>query len=271
MPVIGSNTAQETEYISSAGVGEIYLGTTLVQNSSNPNPFIRATGGTITTSGSYKIHTYTTVGTSSFDIIGLGSGSTNNTIEYLVVAGGGAGGISTNGQGLGGGAGGMLTGSYTSASVSSYPVIVGAGGIGSNATNNNSTSGSISSLFGLTAFGGGTQNVAGGNGGSGAGLGTGTAGQGNNGGGTGVDIPGGGGAGSVGFDGGHSCPGYKLPGLTGGNGGVASALHIQKDQIKHDTGDGKTYMTVASKPEPAIIKGSMDLNLPKAKVNKRKK
>jgi len=53
--------------------------------------------------------------------------------------------------------------------------------------------------------------------------------------------------------------------------GVASALHIQKDQIKHDTGDGKTYMTVASKPEPAIIKGSMDLNLPKAKVNKRKK
>jgi hypothetical protein len=53
--------------------------------------------------------------------------------------------------------------------------------------------------------------------------------------------------------------------------GVASALHIQKDQIKHDTGDGKTYMTVASKPEPAIIKGSMDLNLPKAKINKRKK
>jgi len=54
--------------------------------------------------------------------------------------------------------------------------------------------------------------------------------------------------------------------------GVASALHIQKDQIKHDTGDGKTYTTVASKPnQPTIIGGSLDLALPKAKVNKRKK
>jgi hypothetical protein len=54
--------------------------------------------------------------------------------------------------------------------------------------------------------------------------------------------------------------------------GAASALHIQKDQIKHDTGDGKTYTTVASKSsQPKIIGGSLDLNLPKAKVNKRKK
>jgi hypothetical protein len=53
--------------------------------------------------------------------------------------------------------------------------------------------------------------------------------------------------------------------------GVASALHIQKDQIKHDTGDGKTYATTVRKTEPTIIKGSMDLTLPKAKVNKRKK
>jgi len=54
--------------------------------------------------------------------------------------------------------------------------------------------------------------------------------------------------------------------------GTASALHIQKDQIKHDTGDGKTYTTVASKPnQPTIIGGSLDLELPKAKVTKRKK
>jgi len=54
--------------------------------------------------------------------------------------------------------------------------------------------------------------------------------------------------------------------------GAASALHIHKDKIKHDTGDGKTYTTVASKPnQPTIIGGSLDLALPKAKVNKRKK
>ena len=54
--------------------------------------------------------------------------------------------------------------------------------------------------------------------------------------------------------------------------GVASALHIQKDQIKHDAGDGKSYITVAEKPkQPTIIGGSLDLELPKAKVTKRKK
>jgi hypothetical protein len=52
--------------------------------------------------------------------------------------------------------------------------------------------------------------------------------------------------------------------------GVASALHIEKDKIKHDTGDGKTYMTVASNTEPTIIKGSPILGR-KPKTTKRKK
>lgn len=52
--------------------------------------------------------------------------------------------------------------------------------------------------------------------------------------------------------------------------GVASALHIQKDQVKHESSDGETYATLASKPnQPTIIKGSLEL--PKAKINKRKK
>ena len=53
--------------------------------------------------------------------------------------------------------------------------------------------------------------------------------------------------------------------------GTASALHIQKDQIKHQTNDGKAYYTVAKKTEPAKIQGSLDMTLPKAKVNKRKR
>ena len=54
--------------------------------------------------------------------------------------------------------------------------------------------------------------------------------------------------------------------------GVASALHIEKDKIKHDTGDGKTYMTVASKPEPTKIQGSLSLGrMPKNRVSKSKK
>ena len=53
--------------------------------------------------------------------------------------------------------------------------------------------------------------------------------------------------------------------------GAASALHIHKDQIKHDTGDGKTYMTVASTPnQPTVIKGSPILGR-KPKTTKRKK
>jgi hypothetical protein len=52
--------------------------------------------------------------------------------------------------------------------------------------------------------------------------------------------------------------------------GVASALHIEKDKIKHDVNNGKSYMTVASNTEPTIIKGSLG-RVPKARVSKRKK
>jgi len=54
--------------------------------------------------------------------------------------------------------------------------------------------------------------------------------------------------------------------------GAASALHIHKDKVKHKMGDGSSYATLAAKPnQPTIIGGSLDLALPKAKVNKRKK
>ena len=54
--------------------------------------------------------------------------------------------------------------------------------------------------------------------------------------------------------------------------GVTSALHVEIFQAKHLVGDGSSYATLASAPkQPTIIKGSMDLELPKAKVTKRKK
>ena len=75
--------------------------------------FVAATGGTITTSGNFKIHTFTGPGTFTVSCAGNPSGS--NTVDYLVVAGGGAG---ARGGG-GGGAGGARF--YASPDITSYP------------------------------------------------------------------------------------------------------------------------------------------------------
>src|SRR3990167_5617139 len=61
--------------------------------------FIVATGGTITTDGDYKVHTFTTSGT--FEVT-----ANSGNVWYVVVAGGGGGGV---GVGGGGGAGGYLS------------------------------------------------------------------------------------------------------------------------------------------------------------------
>ena len=142
----------------------------------------KATGGVITTSGSYTIHTFLSSGNffanSSLDI------------EYLVVAGGGAGG--SGGYGGGGGAGGYRTASTSVAGGTSLSAVVGSGG--SNATSNNVGSNGNDSVFaGTTSSGGGGGGSSLGNGlsgGSGGGGGTelyktagsGIVGQGNNGG-----------------------------------------------------------------------------------------
>ena len=106
----------------------------------NELKYVTATGGTITTSGNFKIHTFTSDAT--FTVSCAGSSAGSNTVDYLVVAGGGGGG---NGLGGGGGAGGYREssgaasgcysvsplGSGVSAlpvSVQGYPVTVGAGG-----------------------------------------------------------------------------------------------------------------------------------------------
>lgn len=82
---------------------------------------ITATGGTITTDGDFKIHTFTSSGTFTINTVqGLGE------VRMLVVAGGGGG--AWNGGG-GGGAGGMIEDTYIM-TAGQYIVNVGAGGGG---------------------------------------------------------------------------------------------------------------------------------------------
>jgi len=166
------------------------------------SPFITATGGTITTSGDYKIHTFTGPGT--FTVCNVSTTSPapgNNTVSYMVVAGGGGGGAPPGLYGGGGGAGGFReykgpTDSYTASpldgnpggtavtvTAQAYPITVGGGGSGQGAGNN--------SIFSsITSAGGGRGGrnypspFTAGNGGSGGGMGTfppnsGSAGSGN--------------------------------------------------------------------------------------------
>jgi len=157
-------------------------------------------GGTITTSGDTKIHTFTS-GSSSFV-----NPKNNLVTSYLVVAGGGGGGNVSNVCG-GGGAGGMRTGSLT-ISNGTKTVIVGAGGA-KGALGVDSTYDSITSNGGGHGGGEGSGGQSGGSGGGatyGYSGGAGTVGQGNNGGNGGQSgnihpAGGGGGAGSAGATG----------------------------------------------------------------------
>lgn len=150
---------------------------------------ISATGGTISDSGGYRYHTFTSGGT--FTVNSAASGAFSNTINTLILAaGGGVHGndyMRTDGCG-GGGGGGMVETSF-SASAGSKTVSVG--------QPVNFRQGGNSSVTGLTTavgggYGGPRHNIydprVGGPGGSGGGgaesyiYGSGTAGQGNRGG-----------------------------------------------------------------------------------------
>lgn len=199
----------QTGYIrfnTSIGKIEVYNGS----GWQNAPPDVSATGAFSTTSlYGYDIIAFTGNGT-----LTVNSGG---EVEYLIVGGGGGGG-KTDGAGAagaGGGAGGVLYGK-TYVSAGSYSVTVGNGGT---AAFENSTNGGNSSVFGITALGGGaggSRDIAGSNGGSGGGtqlgnfgdsnFGLGTSGQGNRGGsGANASSPssggGGGGAGGPGEDG----------------------------------------------------------------------
>jgi hypothetical protein len=130
-----------------------------------PPSYVTATGGTITTDGDFKVHTFTGDGT--FTVTDAGDASTSNTVDYLIIAGAGGGGSSVNCQtsGGGGGAGGYrisfpnpATGG-TSVSAQAYPVTIGAGGAGGANPNpytaNAGAKGSNSVWNSITSAGGG--------------------------------------------------------------------------------------------------------------------
>lgn len=131
---------------------------------------IVATGGTVTTLGDYKIHTFTTSGSFIVDQAPAGGAQ----VQYLVVAGGGGGA-----RYGGGGAGGCLYGDdFIVESGSTYSVQVGAGGAttGASSSSNGANGGpTVFSSFSVAGGGGGSwgSNTVGNNGGSGGGGGNG--------------------------------------------------------------------------------------------------
>lgn len=163
----------------SADAQPFYSQNAVIENHTN----IVATGGTITTlANGDKLHAFTTVGNTTFT-----QSAGNAFLQYLLVAGGGAGGTTNltgdtlySGAG-GGGAGGVLAANIIQTPITSN-VSVGARGTirtpGSGAEQGNP--GGNTSALGFTAIGGGgggrggsgdTDSVRGGSGGSGGGGG----------------------------------------------------------------------------------------------------
>jgi len=145
--------------------------TGLAPNLSTTGNYAAPTGGTITTVAGQRIHTFTTVGTTSITFL------VPVTVQVLVVAGGGGGGGTgtTNQTGGGGGAGELYYNASYSIAPGTYTVTVGAGGtrgVGSTtgAGGGTPTNGGDSIFGPIDCNGGGRGGASGGgldNGGSG--------------------------------------------------------------------------------------------------------
>ena len=241
------------------------------ETSNTGNPFLVASGGTETTSGNCKIHTFTGPGT--FTVSQISTTAAENTVSHLVLAGGAGGGS----NGGGGGAGGFrevkspltpytaspLDG-YPSApnrvtvTATSFPITVGGGGAGggpgANIVGTNGVNSTFPKVTSAGGGGGGKGNspMAGTAGGSGGGAGrdgSGTAGgagntppvspaQGFAGGASQASSYGGGGGGggatAVGADGTGGNPSNE----TGGNGGAGATTSITASPATRAGGGG---------------------------------
>ncbi|URG13113.1 putative structural protein [phage 023Pt_psg01] len=244
------------------------------------NPFIQATGGTITTSGNCKIHTFTGPGT--FCVSSISQTAPQNVVSYMVVAGGG-GQTNIGHYNGGGGAGGFrevkapdtpytaspLDG-YPSApnritvTATSFPITVGGGGTGGPGPSGCGSNSVFSTITSTGGGGGGSPALGGGQtGGSGGGGSTftpasnrpGSAGntppvsppQGNSGGIGKLSSPpgtagsgGGGGATAAGGNSNTSTP------ITAGNGGAGATTSISGSPTAYaGGGGGSAYLSGA--------------------------
>lgn len=227
--------------------------------------FITATGGTITTCGDCKIHTFTSPG--SFCVSNVSCIAANNQVSYLVIAGGGGGGSNHGG---GGGAGGFREDKspvtpYTASplegagpitvTATAFPITVGGGGaaVSGNTGAGNCGSNSVFSTITSTGGGGGggepSPNGDAKNGGSGGGQYDANAkGNGNT---PPVSPP----QGNPGGNSGHSAPNYGEGGgggataaggngtsTVGGNGGAGATTSINGTPTAYAGGGGaSTY------------------------------
>jgi hypothetical protein len=176
-PINGGNSADPVIDTDGASIVLVYVdgtqGWVATQDDSSTfagEAFIEATGGTITTSGNCKIHTFTGPGT--FAVTQVSGTAAENVVSYMVVAGGGSGGVADGGGG--GGAGGFrelkspitpytaspLDG-YPSApnritiTAANFPITVGAGGATNAGSGPAGNPGNSSVFSTITSAGGG--------------------------------------------------------------------------------------------------------------------
>jgi hypothetical protein len=219
--------------------------------------YTSATGGTVSTSGDYKIHLFNS--TSNFVVSSVGNAE-GGKCSYAVVAGGGGGGQCRAG---GGGAGGFREGKTTddtysaspivapdglALSVQTYPISVGGGGSGAGCRAHHGSPGTTSSFSTITSAGGGgaasdgspTTGESGGSAGGGANSGPGGTGntppvsppQGNNGGNSIIGSSGGGGGGATAVGGNMPNP------TTAGTGGAGATTSISGSPVARAGGGG---------------------------------
>ena len=229
--------------------------------------FMAATGGTVTESGNFKIHTFTADG--NFIVSNAGNAAGSNTVSYVVVAGGGGGGAQRGG---GGGAGGFREGKCSSdpysdspldagsgitITATTFPITVGAGGAaGAMPASNSGSDGSNSVFSTITSAGGGGGGAgptggAGRNGGSGGGSGSiENSGSG--------DSPGNGNTPPVsppqGQNGAPAGPGPTSGGETGAGGGGATQAG-QSNPATNTAGDGGDGATTSITGSPVAYAG----------------
>ena len=270
---IGGTAATLTLTVNGQSLTLVYVDSTKgwvnVQNAEDTEvgqAFIQATGGTITTSGNCKIHTFTSPGT--FCVSSISSCAANNEVSHVVVAGGGGGGSYHGG---GAGAGGFRENKspvtpYTASpldgqpsapnrvvvTATAFPITVGAGGAGKVMPGNGvgaSGSNSVFSTIISAGGGGGSSNpyngISGGSGGGGnscnspSSVGAGNTPpvsppQGNPGGNSGYGAPHYG----MGGGGGASAPGGSGSTSAGGTGGAGVSSEITGSAVTRAGGGG---------------------------------
>ena len=180
--LIGGQTGDATLDVNGQAATFVYVdgtkGWVNIQNAEDTQtglpPYISATGGTITESGNFRIHTFTGPGTFTVSSIATASPAPGfNTVSYAVVAGGGGGGgTGPSHVGAGGGAGGYREykgpeDSYTASpldgnpggtavtvTATGYPITVGAAGSAGGEVPKGGTGG-VSTFSTVTSAGGG--------------------------------------------------------------------------------------------------------------------